>query len=102
VQAIERLEEKFEPQFPVELSKAGEYGQKTYFGKPFGSRKSVSTGVAGRRTARGYRIIYVIQCHYCGKRFRRSSHDTRLNAHKDKFGNACHGLMGYLVEQTYG
>jgi hypothetical protein len=41
--------------------------------------------------------VYVIQCSYCGKQFRRQTNSTGLNTHKDRYGNQCHGRVGYLV-----
>lgn len=94
VQQIERLDEKFEPRFPVELSKSGERGEKTYFGSSFSSGRS---HVAKSRHIYSSGTVYVIQCSYCGKRFRRTKPDTRLNKHKDKYKNPCYGRSGFRV-----
>ncbi len=100
IEALEPLEEHFEPRFPVELSKAGEYSSKTYFGKPFTEARP--TPVRHRPTrsrVHGYGITYIIECTYCGRRFKRSTFSTRINDHKDKYGNRCFGRVGYLVDQ---
>ena len=104
VQGIEATEEKFEPRYPIELSKAGEPGVKSYFGAPFsGSRvrgaKSTRQPRMRRPSRIGSGIVYVLQCSYCLKTFRRSSWTTQLNAHKDKYGNQCYGRMGTIIEQ---
>ena len=37
------------------------------------------------------------QCPVCGKRFYRKKFSTRLNSHKDRYGNRCYGRTGSLV-----
>ncbi len=102
ISAIEPLEDTFEPRFPVELSKAGEYGSKTYFGKPFGFPRAAtgrrSSGMFGIRRSG---IVYVVECSYCNKQFRRLKFSTRLNEHKDRYGNRCFGRVGHLVDRRY-
>ncbi len=100
IQSIELTDEKFEPRYPMELSKAGEYGNKTYFSRPFGS----SAGAGSRRVRfatlrHGWR--YIVECSYCGRRFTRMRRHTRLNRHKDKYGNDCYGRVGQIVDQQY-
>ena len=95
VQTLDLLDETFEPRYPVELAKAGDSSRGGYF--------SQQMFVSGRSRARPARslsrtgIVYVIQCSYCGKQFRRQSNSTRLNKHKDRYGNQCYGRAGYLV-----
>ncbi len=44
--------------------------------------------------------VFVIECSYCGKKFKRSSHDTHLRPHKDKSGAFdCPGRIGYEVDR---
>jgi len=98
IRSIAMTDETFEPRYPVELSKAGEYGNKTYFSRPFG-------GGSGARRVRlaplrhGWR--YTVECSYCSRRFKRMRRNTRLNRHKDQYGNDCYGRTGYLVDQEY-
>ncbi len=101
IEGLEPLEERFEPRFPVELSKAGEYGDRTYFGKPFGAGRVASVGRQSltRRVYGG--VTYVIECIYCGKQFRRRTTTTRLRKHKDRYGNSCFGRGGRLVDRIY-
>jgi hypothetical protein len=100
IQDIRLLEEKFEPRFTVELSKAGEAIGSGYFaGHSFGGRRSEMGGSQVKRPYHG--MIYTLECQYCGKRFKRREHTTRLNEHKDKYGNRCYGRVGYIVDQTY-
>jgi predicted nucleotidyltransferase component of viral defense system len=100
IQGLETLSERFEPKYPVELSKAGEFGSKSYFGQPFG----VAGGGQRRRRAVTYfgsRPIYVVECSYCHRRFTRTRLRTRLSTHNDQYSNRCFGRSGYLVDQRY-
>jgi predicted nucleotidyltransferase component of viral defense system len=91
VHSVRSLEQTFEPRFPIELTKST-----GYFSKPFSS--SVGT-FASRRTARtsNYLMEYTVECPYCNKRFKRTKYDTKLNDHKDQYGNRCYGRVGYMV-----
>jgi len=93
VQAVEITEDSFEPRFPIELTKAGQY-----FGRPF------FTGSPGPRTSTTrsprswYGMEYRVECPYCGKTFKRAGFgDTKLNDHKDQYGNRCYGRVGHMI-----
>lgn len=93
VQSLVITDEPFEPRFPIELTKAGEY-----FSKPFFSGTRSRTTTTRRSTGRSYfTTVYTVECPYCRKRFKRSKYDTKLNEHKDKYGNRCYGRIGYFV-----
>jgi hypothetical protein len=87
VEGISPTGEQFEPRFPIELTKSGE-GRVGYFARPFGRRPS-----RARRSEYRYRV----RCHYCGKVFPRKQQSTKLNPHKDGYGNRCPGRTGSLV-----
>jgi len=96
VQSIDLTDETFEPRFPIELSRAGELSGQTYFGKPFSN--TTPFRIPRLRKIRSFSgLSYTIQCPICLKKFKRSSYDTKLNKHKDNFGNQCYGSYGYLV-----
>ena len=100
IESLKNTDQKFEPQLPMELCKMGEHGEKTYFGSPFSKRRenrNISVNRSTRRPRMFHGITYVIQCSYCMKKFRRSSYNTRLNEHKDKYGNRCFGRIGHIV-----
>jgi predicted nucleotidyltransferase component of viral defense system len=98
IESIEVTNETFEPRYPVELSKAGEHGPSSYFSRPFGGISSVRRGrIASLR--HGWR--YTVECSYCGRKFKRLRRSTRLNRHKDGYGNDCYGRSGYIVDQEY-
>lgn len=114
VGSIEKTDEKFEPQQEILLSKSGEAPEIPYFtnssGRRFGNFRRPTMGY---RTQGGRSIfgvtkqknkpgwVFVFQCNYCGKKFRRAKNDSALNAHKDKYGNKCYGRRGFLVDQKY-
>lgn len=85
--SIENTDTTFEPKCEVELSKAGQLFGDTYFkgspGPRYGTKSSTRK--------------YVLQCHQCGKRFYRNKYSTKLNPHKDKFGNRCYGRTGTII-----
>lgn len=94
---IENTDEPFEPRLPVELTKAGELSGSLHFDA---QRQSRSTfGIPATRSQRPSRSShrYTVECSVCGKRFYRDKYSTRLNPHKDKYGNRCLGRSGYMV-----
>ena len=92
IRDLEVLDQTFVPRYAVELSKAGEYLGAGYFARPFG---------AGRRRIIRPGWIYMYQCPYCDRIFRRRSANTVLKEHKDSYGNICYGRVAYLVSQDY-
>jgi hypothetical protein len=93
IQNIQKTNTRFEPRFPVELSKAGEFAGRTYFGSPFG--RSVHRRVA--RALSPIARIYIVECSYCAKRFPRKKYSTRLRPHKDRYGKLCYGRSGFIA-----
>jgi predicted nucleotidyltransferase component of viral defense system len=92
IQSLANTAERFEPRFPIELGKAGEFAGKGYFGGGF-RRASVRSQRSPNRTGR----VYIVECSYCGKRFPRKRYSTRLRSHKDQYGNQCFGRSGYIA-----
>lgn len=90
ITSAEITEETFVPRRPIEMSK----GDAGYFSAP--TFRSGPRPVTYRRTTRSG-PTYTIQCSYCGKQFKRKTSSTRLNEHKDRFGNRCYGRNGFLV-----
>ena len=103
VELIANTDLKFEPRFPVEISKAG--GAETvskFEGKSRFSSFAVHTPTKpssnrGRTRPPSYGPEYRVKCPYCGKTFKKTRMETKLNSHKDKYGNQCYGRIGYLV-----
>ncbi|MBU8551934.1 nucleotidyl transferase AbiEii/AbiGii toxin family protein [Streptomyces rochei] len=79
----------FEPRYDIELTNAGELGDRTTFSSALRRRAVVRRGSAAGR--------YRMQCAYCGQTFTFTSPTARLNAHKDRYGNACYGRSGRRV-----
>lgn len=96
-QSISITEDTFDPQFPIELVK----GDGGYFGKPFSHSPKTQSAFRSsnprKQTPFGYGMSYTVECPYCGKRFKRTTYDTKLNEHKDKYGNRCFGRAGHMV-----
>lgn len=107
IQDLAILDESFEPRHEIELCKAGEASGLGYFSSSFGVPRRTKKGVPGRphqstrrrgiSTLSVWTGMYVVECGYCGKRFKRKKPGTRLNKHKDKYGNQCYGRIGFLV-----
>lgn len=81
---IENTDIEFEPRREVEISKAGQLFGDTFFRRSPGIR-------FGRR---GSKSKYVVICTSCGKRFYRKTVSTKLNPHKNKYGQKCYGRSG--------
>jgi len=92
VQHLEITGDTFEPRFEIELAKAGDSSMTGVFVGNRGPRTTRPSPARSRRPAN-----YTVECSYCGKRFARSRPGTRLNEHKDEYGNRCYGRVGYYV-----
>jgi predicted nucleotidyltransferase component of viral defense system len=55
---------------------------------PLSTRSPKSLSIGG--------TTYTFACAVCGKIFKRSNYDAKLNSHKNKEGLACPGRVGYL------
>jgi predicted nucleotidyltransferase component of viral defense system len=92
VHSVAILNETFEPRFPIELTKST-----GYFAKPFSSSGTGAFGARRASSRTNFGIEYTVECPYCNKRFKRTKYDTKLNEHKDRYGNRCYGRVGYIV-----
>lgn len=93
--SIQNTDEKFEPRFPVELSKAGEMPKDHLL---FDPNKPMRAPTGRARAVQGYHEPqYTYRCPYCGKQFKRSEMTGTLNAHKNKKGYPCSGRYGIYV-----
>jgi len=94
IHSVQVLDEMFEPRFPIELTKST-----GFFGTPYfsGSRASVPGYPRATRTKSSSAMEYTVECPYCDKRFKRATYDTKLNEHRDRYGNRCVGRVGYMV-----
>ena len=92
VHSVAILDQTFNPRFPIELTKST-----GYFAKPFSTSASTFTSHRTPLRKSSFDIEYTVECPYCSKRFKRSSYDTKLNEHKDQYGNRCYGRAGYMV-----
>jgi predicted nucleotidyltransferase component of viral defense system len=106
LQSIENTDDSFVPQYPIELSKAGETPEDPYLFDPnkpqkAPKRRSVFAPRARRTRSFASSIKYVYQCTYCGKRFYKSTQNGALRPHKDKHGYQCGGRQGYYVDTKY-
>lgn len=103
IEQIENTDEEFEPRFPVEITKAGEFAASMYFEGRTGPRGRSVYGTLVRPGNRPRKVRgrssrrYALQCAVCGKRFYRDTYTTRLKPHKDKYGNRCVGRTGCMV-----
>ncbi|MCQ8895239.1 nucleotidyl transferase AbiEii/AbiGii toxin family protein [Limnobacter humi] len=98
LQAVSVLDETFEPRFPIELAK----DSGGFFSTPFSSTPPKPivfrpTRLPRAKVISGYGISYTVACLVCDKKFKREKYDTKLNEHKDKYGNRCFGRVGYIV-----
>jgi len=106
VQSIENTDQEFVPRMSMEISKAGGAETVSHFKGRSGARSIFPRSTVKRRRTRsrsswsgfGYNAQYKIQCPYCSKKFTRKRFgDTKLNPHKDRYGNPCYGRTGYPV-----
>jgi predicted nucleotidyltransferase component of viral defense system len=97
IQGASATNTSFSPRYSIELTASGPlHAPET---ERVSTRSVSSFGGARRRISSG--PIYVVECSYCGKKFRRKTRDTTMRPHKDKDGYRCSGRRGYLVDTIY-
>jgi DNA-directed RNA polymerase subunit RPC12/RpoP len=105
IESIENTEEKFVPQFPIELSKAGETPENPYLFDPNrptpAPRPRKAFGMMRSSRHSSFELKYIYQCSYCGRKFIKTKHDSNIREHKDKNGYRCGGRHGYYVDTKY-
>jgi predicted nucleotidyltransferase component of viral defense system len=94
-QSIANTDIEFEPRTEVELSKAGQFFQEKFFHSAARQRIIRSFHFKSSRVKSSH--LYTIVCPACNKRFYRDKYNTRLNPHKDNYGNRCYGKIGYVA-----
>jgi predicted nucleotidyltransferase component of viral defense system len=99
LQSVENTEEKFTPQFPIELSKAGEIPENRYLFDPNRPTKAPRSRIFGSARSTGPKYVY--ECSYCGRKFTKSKRDSAIGEHKDKSGYRCPGRRGYYVDTKW-
>lgn len=93
----------FQPRYVVELTTSGPLSapplgrspSATSFSPPRVSTKAHSTKPHRVKAASGFTQTYTFECPLCGKTFKRSTYDPKLNPHKNQQGWPCSGRTGY-------
>ena len=95
IETVQATTRPFKPVYLVEFSGVGPIHAPEAH-RPAGQ-------LAGRSRSLGHasEIIYVFECPYCRKRFKRKSRDPKLNPHKSENGLSCPGRHGMLVDTQY-
>lgn len=107
LQSVENTDEKFEPRYLVEMSKAGEKPEDPYLfdpSRPTPAPKGRRSGLARitqPRRSLSQAIRYIYQCSFCGKRFTKTKQSSTLGAHKNKAKWPCGGRYGMYVGTKY-
>ena len=107
VKEIEISDQQFEPRYPIELAKSGEYTNPQSF-----TERSLHNGSSLRRTQNRKQrsdlsnvtliksfnsTTYSLKCPVCGKVFRKKFRSNTLNRHKNVYGIFCTARTGYFV-----
>jgi predicted DNA-binding transcriptional regulator YafY len=95
IESVEVTNQPFRPVYLVEFSNTG----------PIEAAPTTTAGPRARSLSRAATRrsgwIYILECTYCRKRFRRRTQGTTLRRHKDRRGYACAGRHGYVVDTRY-
>ena len=93
----------FRPRYAVELTASGPLStpqlerqpSTTSFAVPRVSARASVPKPHRPKPAGSFRQTYTFQCPLCGKTFKRSTYDAKLNPHKNQQGWPCLGRIGY-------
>lgn len=103
--AVNVTQTPFKPRYQVEFTQTSNVriAPTTTVSRSFSptARRSSRPKRVSRPKAPSYGPTYIIECSYCGKRFRRKTLSTTINKHKDKSEWNCSGRTGYHVDTVY-
>lgn len=88
INALEVLDDTFEPQFEVTLAKSGDADRTGVFRGNRGGHASYGSSRPVKPKP------YAVYCPRCGRTFSRSTRTTRLNAHQNSWGGPCLNRSG--------
>lgn len=99
VQSIKNTQEKFEPRFQIELSRAGEKPENPYLfdpNRPVRVPRKKITNIFGTSSRKiSYGSTYIYRCSSCGRKFYRKTQSSVIKPHKSKRGFPCYGYGIY-------
>ncbi len=98
IESVRVTQRTFTPRYRIEFAATG-----GIHAPPPTTRPRAPTSLRAARSP-GSGVVYISECPYCHKRFRRSSmHDHSLNEHKAPGGYRCPGSghRGFLVDTQY-
>ncbi len=96
IQSVRVTKEPFKPVYQIEFSQTGPMRA-----PPTSRKSSQSFPSEPKRRKTHLGPTYIFKCSYCGKKFKRTRYNSRLNPHKDRNGYNCPGRTGYFVETRY-
>jgi predicted nucleotidyltransferase component of viral defense system len=92
MQSVRVTNRPYRPVYAVELTSRGPLVAPQ-------TRRAGTTGTTRRSRRRGH--YYVVECPSCERRFTRSTRNTLLRPHKDRYGDRCHGRRGSIIDSGY-
>jgi predicted nucleotidyltransferase component of viral defense system len=105
IRSVSVTRQAFAPRYAVELTASGPIStppaERSHGNAPapnlgFPSVKSRSPSARLRTPASSFGQTYTFTCPLCGKTFKRTTYDDKLNPHKNKQGWPCPGRVGAL------
>jgi len=93
-------EQTFSPRYQIEFTASGSLNIPSTHSLP----RSYPTHSARKSSASSWGTggkIYVYECTYCDRKFKRKKSNSTLRKHKDKDGWDCSGRQGYLIDTEW-
>jgi predicted nucleotidyltransferase component of viral defense system len=105
IRSVTVTRQAFHPRFAIELTASGPLvtppversrGNAVARNIAFPAVKARTPSARPRKIASSFGQTYTFECSSCGKTFKRSTYDAKLNPHKNKQGWPCPGRIGFL------
>ncbi len=94
IESVRVTDKMFTPVYRVELDTAGSVSVPSVATRPRRATRRTRSTVSG--------TVYIIECPYCHKQFRRKTNNTSLRPHKTPDGSRCYGRgSGFRVDTRY-
>lgn len=90
----------FIPKYKIELTETGPIAVPHVAARKTTHVPNSSFGLSPKKKF-SYGPTYIVECSYCGKKFKHKEYSTQLNPHKDRQGYPCPGRTGFIVDTKY-